>query len=360
MRRKSRRLPGYLQHKPTGQARVRIDGRDHWLGIYGSEDSHDRYDELIAECVDSVDIDATRITISELLALFWRHAKKRYGGTGKGRYGAAVNWRPIIRRLRERHSSNRPKEFGPRAFRELIETLPAFGWSRQYANQQIGRVKQIFKWAVCQELIDVTVYQRLLTVEGVRYGELDFRETEPVTPVEDQIVEATIPFMPAHIADMVRIQRLSGCRPDEVVTMRPGEFDRSGDIWIYAPRSHKTQHHGKTRRIAVGPRAQAVLVKYLLRDSDKYCFPTRRARCYSTDSYRRAIHRACERRAQEQSIELEKWSPNQLRHTLGTAVRAEFDAETAQAVLGHAKLSTTEIYAERSTQKMLDAARRLG
>jgi len=45
----SKRIPGYLLHKPTGQARVRIAGRDHYLGVHGSDESRRRYDELITE-----------------------------------------------------------------------------------------------------------------------------------------------------------------------------------------------------------------------------------------------------------------------------------------------------------------------
>ena len=39
-----RRAPKYLLHR----ARVQIDGRDHYLGPYGSDESKQRYDELIA------------------------------------------------------------------------------------------------------------------------------------------------------------------------------------------------------------------------------------------------------------------------------------------------------------------------
>ena len=39
---KSRRIPGYVHHKPTGQARVRINGKDYYLGKFGSPESHER------------------------------------------------------------------------------------------------------------------------------------------------------------------------------------------------------------------------------------------------------------------------------------------------------------------------------
>jgi integrase len=41
------------------------------------------------------------------------------------------------------------------------------------------------------------------------------------------------------------------------------------------------------------------------------------------------------------------WHPHQLRHTRGTEVRRQYGAEAAQIFLGHAKMSATEIYAER-------------
>jgi hypothetical protein len=36
-------VPSYLNHAPSGRARVRIDGKDHYLGPYGSEESKAEY-----------------------------------------------------------------------------------------------------------------------------------------------------------------------------------------------------------------------------------------------------------------------------------------------------------------------------
>ena len=36
-----RKAPSYRLHKPTGQAVVRIDGRDFYLGKYGTEARHE-------------------------------------------------------------------------------------------------------------------------------------------------------------------------------------------------------------------------------------------------------------------------------------------------------------------------------
>ena len=59
---------------------------------------------------------------------------------------------------------------------------------------------------------------------------------------------------------------------------------------------------------------------------------------YNHRSYRRVIHRACERAG------IECWSPNQLRHTAGTETTAQFSLEAAKEFLGHASIKTTEQY----------------
>ncbi len=46
---KPKKTPGYRLHKPSGQAYVRINGKFHYLGLHGSSESRDRYDELIAD-----------------------------------------------------------------------------------------------------------------------------------------------------------------------------------------------------------------------------------------------------------------------------------------------------------------------
>jgi len=58
-------------------------------------------------------------------------------------------------------------------------------------------------------------------------------------------------------------------RPGEVVQMRMEDIDLSGEIWIYRPSSHKTEHHGRERLGPVGPKAQAVLQPFLAATSPR-------------------------------------------------------------------------------------------
>lgn len=57
MARKANVFPSYLLHKQSGQAPVRIGGRDYLLGSYGSESSRIAYGELIAKFAGGIPID---------------------------------------------------------------------------------------------------------------------------------------------------------------------------------------------------------------------------------------------------------------------------------------------------------------
>ncbi len=46
--RKGSKTPSLRRHRPTGQAVVTIDGKDHYLGRHGSEAARAMYDQLIA------------------------------------------------------------------------------------------------------------------------------------------------------------------------------------------------------------------------------------------------------------------------------------------------------------------------
>ena len=56
-------------------------------------------------------------------------------------------------------------------------------WNRATLNAHIGRVKRTFKWAASNELIPVSVFTALSTVEGLRRGRTAVPEPGNVLPV---------------------------------------------------------------------------------------------------------------------------------------------------------------------------------
>lgn len=63
---------------------------------------------------------------------------------------------------------------------------------------------------------------------------------------------------------------------------------------------------------------------------------------------------------QSRKAGVEKWTPNQLRHTAGTDVRQKYGLEGAQVHLGHSQANVTEVYAERDLTKAIKIAREIG
>ncbi|MFN9918051.1 MAG: site-specific integrase, partial [Pirellulaceae bacterium] len=109
-------------------------------------------------------------------------------------------------------------------------------------------------------------------IDPLKKGRTTAKERDPVKPVSDAVVEQTLPHMPPVVADMVRLQRLVGCRPGEVVAITPGMVDRTSDVWEIRLANHKTAWRGHERTIYVGPKAQEILRRYLLRGADVPCF----------------------------------------------------------------------------------------
>jgi integrase len=391
MPRLTNKVPQYRKHRASGQAIVKIAGRMHYLGPHGTKASKIEYDRLIAEWLVagrslSFAEPEAELSIAELLASYLRHAKAYYGGGTRGEY---ANMRLAAAPLKRLYSRTAAANFGPKQHKTVRQTLLAADHSRTHINATMKRIVRIFRWGAAEGMIPAAVPQNLAIIPGLREGRTEARETDPVELVPDTVVEATLPYLSEMISDMVRLQRLVGCRPAEVCLIRPIDVDMSGDVWRYQPESHKTKHPGKERFVFLGPQAQEILRKYLLRPEERYCFspqdserrrraeltanrktprscgntvgsnrkqnPKRQPReRYDTGSYRQAIHRGCDKAG------IERWSPNRLRHSTGSEVRKQFGLEAAQVTLGHAKADTTQIYAERDHTLAASVARQIG
>ena len=355
-----KKVPGYLLHKATGQALVVLNGKFHYLGKYGSDRSRQQYASLISDWQNGY-AGVSRppeLSVNQILNAYRAHAEEYYGKSHKGQ---AYNSRPIMRLLREEYGTLQARKFGPRRLKEVIQLLIQRGNNRGYINMNLHRVKKIFKWAVSEEMISPAVYQALATVEGLKKGRSKAPESRTIEPIDDETVRQTLPFMAPMIRDMVQLQRLTGARPGEICLLRPVDVDQDNAIWEYRPHKHKTEHRHKHRVIMLGPRAQKLLQPYLDKsESNKtYCFCPRRNKPqagshYKPDSYRRAIHRACQR------AQIPRWSPHRLRHSAATEIRSKFGLDAAQVTLGHSHARITEVYAERDQNQARIVAHKIG
>ena len=183
-----------------------------------------------------------------------------------------VNIRLALRPLRQLYGHTLAREFGPLRLKTVRQAFIDSGLCRSEVNKRVRHVLRAFKWAVGDEMVPPSVHHGLKAVQGLRRGRADVRESEPIRPVPDAFVDAIAPHVSRQVWAMVELQRLSGMRPGEVCSMRSIDVDMSGRIWVYTPESHKTEHHGRERRIYLGPKAQATLRPWLRAELTAYLF----------------------------------------------------------------------------------------
>ena len=273
-------------------------------------------------------------------------------------------------------------------------------------NGRLSSIKAAYRWAREQGNVTAEVVLDLLSVRGLTRRDVDAKNakaSEPIRPVDEHFVCLTKDQLPQVVRDMIDLQWFAGMRPGEVCVMRPMDIERGGEIWLYRPVGHKTVHLERDRIVALGKRCQRIIDPYLTRSPAAFCFSPREAMAerlaakraarrtplypshmdrgqgdplagigeyYTTETYRRAIHRAIEKAdklAHKNQPEIAAdvalvpvWSPNQLRHSWATRIRQEFGIEATAAGLGHAEVSVTELYAERDLKLAMRVARRVG
>ncbi|MBP3956893.1 site-specific integrase [Gemmata sp. G18] len=350
----------------------------------------------------------------EVMAAYLDHAECHYRDPDGNPSEELRHLKTALRYVRVLYGSLPVIEFGPLALKAVRQKFVDLKWSRKTVNARVERVRRMFEWGVAEELIPVSVSQALKTVKGLRQGRTTARETEPIKPVPDAVVDATLPHVNRHVAGLIEFQRLTGSRPGEACRVRRCDIDTTGNTWLYKPKRHKTAWKGKTRTIPIGPKAQTLLREFFTSEPTDYLFSPARAveefrakrsanrktpkypseatrkharragaklirppaARYNRLAYLTAITRGCDRAfppvdelarrekesaakwwarlASEQRVAVKEWRrghhwhPNQLRHNYATRARKLFGLEGAQAVLGHAKINTTELYAEKT------------
>ena len=247
-------VPKYLHHKLSGQARIRVAGTDVYLGDYGSAASKAEYRRICRLIESGIDLSLVNntprvgLTIAEMVAAFWVHAKKHYRNED-GEPTSEIGWlADSLKLLVEMHPDMPAQDFGPTLLKALRVSWIKMGICRNSVNARTNRVRRVFKWAASEEMIPFSVYQALTTVDGLRAGRSDARETNPVGPVLDLHVACAIPFLRPTVRVMVLVQRLTGARPGEIRKMKAKEVDRSRSPWVYTPSLHKTKYRGRPRR----------------------------------------------------------------------------------------------------------------
>ena len=193
MPKNTHKVPSYRCNKTSGRVVVTIDGKDHWLGKYGTPDSRSRYNRMIAEWLANGRRTPTRLhadlTVVELSAAYWHLAKTYYCAKHLHKIKCA------LRPLRELYGTVRVSDFGPMALKTVQLVMVKKGLGRTTINYLVSLVRSLFKWGVEHELVPFGVHHALQAVSGLRCGRSDAREPDPVEPVPDAHVDSVRPHV---------------------------------------------------------------------------------------------------------------------------------------------------------------------
>jgi integrase len=388
------RIPSYRFHKASGQAVVVLDGKSVYLGKWDTPESRAEYARVIGEWLASrrhlppqagAPADPT---VNEVLLAFWRHGERHYRHPDGTPTGELDNFRDALKPLRRLYGHTPACDFGPLALRAVQQAMVDAGLARKTVNARVGRIRRVFRWAASVEMLPVTVIQSLQTVPPLQRGRCSARETEGVKPVSWEHVQCTLPQLSRPLKAMVQVMHYSNCRAEDVVVMRGCDLRMEGDVWEYTPERHKNAWRGHGRVVYLGKQAQEAIRPFVGADLQAYLFSprdameehharrregrksrrtpsemTRKRRRnpqrvprprYDVNTFQQAVRRACRRAG------VPAWSVLQLRHTRATEVRERYGVEGAAASLGHRRVETAQIYAERNQRLSQEIARAMG
>lgn len=416
------RVPKYRRHSTRDFAFVEHRGRRIRLpGRHNSPESRSAYTRILRQIIraeEREEIPVIDLTVGHLVRAYLDWAVDYYSGN-KEYVQLCYAAGPLV----HLHADTWVDEFGPTALKEVRQVMVdgswanksvamdderrevPRAWSRTHTNQQINRIRRMFRWGVENEMVPATVLEALKAVAPLRKGRTTAAEPTPVEPVPPKHVDAILPHVSPTVAAMVRLQQITGMRSANLCQMRLCEIDQSAAVWLYCPDAHKGAWRDAALVIPLGPQAQALLAPFLNRDEKAYVFSPREALAwwrahrppehkpnrktpiypselkareaakaarrrkrtsqrirdhYDPDSYRRAILYGLEKANKNRKQKIPAWHPHQLRHTVATTVRKRYGLEGSRVYLGHAHAETTQIYAQRDLELALRIASDIG
>jgi len=302
------------------------------------------------------------MTMDQICDAWVVHAREYYRNPDGTPTGEHHNAALAVRFVREVCGDTPVTAATHRDMLNVRDAMIRHGLARVTVNRYISIQKRMLAWALDEGMIPALAKAELTQVVSIKPNRTKAPETEPVRPVSDADVEKTLAVMVPNTADLVRLQRLTGMRPEEACAFCWKDVDETATPWVYQPGKHKNKWRGHVRAVLIGPRARAILERH--RRSDGSCpfspiaayeewamrleserndrggsvasdalkdphVPRKLSASWATNAYSGSIAAACRR------ANVQVWSANRLRHTFATEVRRKFGIAVVGILLGH-------------------------
>lgn len=348
-------IPAYTLHKPTGQARVRIDGRDFYLGSFGSDESRRRFGELVSKHANGLAVDPIAPagdddpgpSVAVLVLTFLRHAEAYYVKDGKPSDEYAC-FKSALVPVTDLFGLLPVKDFGPLHLKTAREKYIAAGWSRGYCNKSTSRVRHVFKWGVENGMVPTATWTALTAVSPLKRGKTAAPDHPKRQAVTSAHMDAVRPLLSQQCCDLFDLLLATAARPAEIIGLTVADIDRTKAVWVARLADHKNAHRGLSRAVYFGPQAQLILRRRMTADLSQPLFSMHH------DTLSEALRQACD------TAQVPRFSPYHLRHTALTRIRDELGLETAQAAAGHARPDMTTLYTSKLDKLAAIAAAKFG
>lgn len=247
-----------------------------------------------------------------------------------------------------------PERFGRPDLLRFLSALREEGLSARSVARQVSTLRSFFRYLVRERVIAAS------PVETVRGPKIGRPLPTYLTPSEvERLLSAPDTRTPEGWRDkaMLGLMYASGLRASEVVALRREQVDpHAGFLRI-------TGKGGKERVVPVAPAALATLAEYLVHARPSFLrgkgatgslFLSRRGRAIT----RQTLWNRIRKWAREAGIR-GKLSPHSLRHSFaGHLLAGGADLRAVQAMLGHADISTTQIYTHVTAERLREIHRK--
>ena len=394
---------GPLGERSEGEIRIAFET---WIDLYNKYPHKVLFYKDPYEAIEKIVNPVTGSTIQDLLSNYEKYLKKTLQPTKQGRDHPDITFFNRVCNFLKPYYDWSVDSLGPDELIDVRNSLIDYKYiqgktSKKYLrrgiNDTINWIPRIWAWGVGRTLVKESTLKGFNEVKPLRMGDQRVHDKVKRKRVTEEDFQKVIRSVNSVVSDMLKLLWHTGMRPYEVCEMRPYDILLDDpDCWLYIPGrditpvgQHKTTRYEQIKVIPLAGESQEILSSRIEKyDSEEYIFNPQDALKeiirvksenrktplsygnkpgsnrkknpmiqprdhYDSNSLRKACQRGCIRAG------IQIFSPYDLRRTAATNVRAKFGKQDARTLLGHTKISTTEIYLLEEVQEAIKIAKKL-